>query len=473
MFAWLQKLISLKEVPQATRKALTSETTGFGSGSLGTYIDSFNKRRDPTWSDLGRELKNTAWTCAKGNAATCAAFNPRLFVQLGPQLAQPIKSYRPVRKDEHWMRKTNEMNQEIMDHPFLRLLRNANPLINQQELLELTTLYQEVYGIAYWYIPRDFLGRPYEVWPFSPVELQPCQTYGTLDPANLAAFYQPKYYDLLTQGGTYRIDPQFIIEFRYPHPRDPFRSGLSPMRASFESILLNSEHIARRLAFEENRARPDSLLVPGEVIGEDERQRLEGEFSQKFSRGGTGKVLIAESEMKLYPISFPENTNLLAEHGVTKEDICNAFDYPLSYVTKETNLANLQGSRELYMGHGIRPRLNRRDQKITEKLLPLYDPAGRLYCMAEDPVPEDVAAKREQEKVDLEHGTQTINEVRAERGLPPVKWGELPWLPTYFAPADPDNPNRNVYDRTGYGGYKSPAGGGRNSDNGDDPESQR
>jgi hypothetical protein len=30
----------------------------------------------------------------------------------------------------------------------------------------------------------------------------------------------------------------------------------------------------------------------------------------------------------------------------------------------------------------------------------------------------------------------TINEVRQDRGLPPVPWGETPWLPARWAPAD-------------------------------------
>ena len=30
----------------------------------------------------------------------------------------------------------------------------------------------------------------------------------------------------------------------------------------------------------------------------------------------------------------------------------------------------------------------------------------------------------------------TINEVRGARGLPPVPWGNTPWLPLQWAPSD-------------------------------------
>jgi hypothetical protein len=41
-----------------------------------------------------------------------------------------------------------------------------------------------------------------------------------------------------------------------------------------------------------------------------------------------------------------------------------------------------------------------------------------------------------QETLDLKFGVVTINELRGERGLPPVPWGDTPWLPLLWAPTD-------------------------------------
>ena len=41
-----------------------------------------------------------------------------------------------------------------------------------------------------------------------------------------------------------------------------------------------------------------------------------------------------------------------------------------------------------------------------------------------------------QETLDLKYGIVTINELRGERGLPPVEWGDRPWLPLLWAPTD-------------------------------------
>jgi hypothetical protein len=105
-------------------------------------------------------------------------------------------------------------------------------------------------------------------------------------------------------------------------------------------------------------------------------------------------------------------------------------------LTSETNLANLQAAEHQHMAKAIGPRLQRRDQKINEQLIPLYDPTGRLFIASEDPVPLNAEQTLSQMQADMKYGIVTINEVRQQRGLPPVPWGATPWLPLQWAPSD-------------------------------------
>jgi hypothetical protein len=95
------------------------------------------------------------------------------------------------------------------------------------------------------------------------------------------------------------------------------------------------------------------------------------------------------------------------------------------------------------MAKAIFPRLQRRDEKLNEQLIPLYDPSGRLFVASEDPIPYNQEIAFKQQEIDLKYGITTINEVRADRGLPPVPWGDKPWLPVNWAPSD--FPNRENY----------------------------
>jgi phage portal protein BeeE len=155
------------------------------------------------------------------------------------------------------------------------------------------------------------------------------------------------------------------------------------------------------------------------------------------NRGGAGKVVVAESNMKLQLLNQSMgDLAALADMKATKEDICNAFHVPIAYFTSQTNLANLQASQSQHMTQAIAPRIQRRDEKLNQTLVPLFDPSGRLFLASEDPIPVDQDASLAQLDKDMEYGILSINEVRSGRGLPPAPWGNVPWLPTRWAPTD-------------------------------------
>ena len=66
--------------------------------------------------------------------------------------------------------------------------------------------------------------------------------------------------------------------------------------------------------------------------------------------------------------------------------------------------------------------------------MPLFDPTGRLFVASEDPTPMDPEATWQQQRIDMEYGVRTINEMREEEGLQAVPWGDEPWLPVHMAP---------------------------------------
>src|SRR5262245_3989399 len=116
----------------------------------------------------------------------------------------------------------------------------------------------------------------------------------------------------------------------------------------------------------------------------------------------------------------------LADLKATKEDIANAFGVPLPFLSGDTNLANMQAADHLHKTLAVAPRLRRRDEKLNEQLVPLFDPSGRLFLASDDPTPANQQFLLQQEQADLRAGVRTVNEVRASRGLPPVAWGDQP-----------------------------------------------
>ena len=82
------------------------------------------------------------------------------------------------------------------------------------------------------------------------------------------------YYEYRQGTTCQRLAPERVIAFRYPDPRDPYLSGLSPLRACFESAALGSTFLAYKRSIWDNAALPGVIISPMESISEDERIRL-------------------------------------------------------------------------------------------------------------------------------------------------------------------------------------------------------
>ncbi len=332
-----------------------------------------------------------------------------------------------LRSDSHLPAqvKSAAVIEEVTDHPLLDLLSHPNPLMNAFDLWELTQTYLEVTGRAFWQLQPGPFGAPSQIYVLPSQNVTPRRHADSPEPVDFFEYRSGKRYQ--------EFAPEDIVFFRYPDPRDPYLGGLSPLRACFEQVTLTSEFAATKAAIYENRGLPSALVAPDEVLGEEERDRLETQWNSKFRRGGAGKVVVAESAVKLQLLQQSMgDLAALADMKATKEDIANAFHVPIAYFTSQTNLANLQASQAQHMQQAISPRIQRRDEKLNQCLLPLFDKSGRLFMTSDDPQPLDQEADIMQLNLDLKYGILSINEVRGGRGLPPVSWGDAPWLPSLW-----------------------------------------
>lgn len=421
------------------RKTMPAALTGPQWGGT-SFVDAFKKNRNPTPHELQAELKSTAWACASLNASTCAAFPPRLYVSTNDRQPNPKCQTAPVPKQaEARIRSAKHLHprntkaqkiEEVLDHPLISLLQQVNPIHNSFDLWELTQLYLEVHGRAFWYLDCEGpFNIPTEIWLLPTQNVTPKRNPGSNNPVD--------FYEYRTGHTAKDFAPEEIIFFRFPDPRDPYTGGLSPLRACFEQISLLSEFTATKSAIYDNRAIPSAVVSPDEVIGEEERDRLENQWNAKFRKGGSGRVVVAESGLKVQLLQQSlGDLAALADIKATKDDVCNAFHVPTAFFTSSTNLANLQASNTQHRAQAVAPRLQRRDEKLNEQLIPLFDQSGRLFLASEDPVPDNADHSLKQMDSDLKWGTKSINQVRSERGLEPVAWGNVPWLPLHWAPTD-------------------------------------
>jgi SPP1 gp7 family putative phage head morphogenesis protein len=128
----------------------------------------------------------------------------------------------------------------------------------------------------------------------------------------------------------------------------------------------------------------------------------------------------------------------------TREEIAAIFGVPQSLLTTESvNRANAETGEYSYMKNTILPRTRRAEQKINEKLLPMYD--ERLFCAFDNPVPEDKEHRLKEVEMHLKTGYSSPNLERQIDGLDEVEWGNEPLLPMNIRPLSTELPTPTAF----------------------------
>jgi phage portal protein BeeE len=108
-----------------------------------------------------------------------------------------------------------------------------------------------------------------------------------------------------------------------------------------------------------------------------------------------------------------------------RQHVLFAFKIPETLMDKDTNRNAADVADFTFMKNAVFPLLRRYEDKMNEKLLPLYD--QRLFTKFDNPIPEDRAFKLRETETWLRTGYSTINELREREGLAPVEWGDTPF----------------------------------------------
>lgn len=400
---------------------------------------------DVSYKELVKRYSSWVYTCASKNAISCAQIPLRLYAA---RPTRKTKALFPTRKVEskqlaylakspstfNYVRKAEEI-EEVVEHPFLDLLKSVNEFTNQFDLLELMFLFNELVGNAYWYIVRDTnLGVPSEIWP-----LMSQYVRIIVDKKTFVARYEY----VITESEKHLVDIENMVHFKHISPLDAYY-GYGPLQAAVVAADLSTSMNLFETNLFANRARPDmALILPAEAgtPNEDEIKRIEKKWYQKF-RGvrKTGKLAVLTGGAELKPISLtPKEMSFLQGRKATREEIAAIFGVPQSLITTESvNRANAETGEYSYMKNTILPRTRRAEQKMNEKLLPMYD--ERLFCAFDNPVPEDKEHRLKEIETRLKAGMTSINEERQQDGMDEVDWGNEPIMPMNLRPLSTEQP---------------------------------
>lgn len=375
-----------------------------------------------TKADFVRQFQGWVYIATKLNGQSLASVPLRLYVAK-QQKSKKFKTIttKAVSKErlkylqsnsgiERYLIKSEEI-EEVTDHSFLDLMDNVNPNQNKRDLLEMTTMFLDLTGEAYWLLIPDNLGVPKEIYVIP------------------AQFINPKFgktLDSLIEGYIYErgsakitLPPEHIIYFTYPNPHNAF-TGFSSVRGIAETIYIQNQMDSFEAALFENKATLGGVITETEGISGPARERLKEELKQKHTGGRkAGKMMWLPKGLEYTrDVMTPKELNFIEGRRWTMEMICLAFDIPPGVLTsKDVNRANAEVADYRHSKNGVLPRCRRIEEKLNEKLIVKYD--ERLFCAFDNPVPEDREFVAKERRENVGAGITSRDEARAEIGKEP------------------------------------------------------
>lgn len=412
-----------------TRKSAKMDWLDYATWGMG------EGKMQPT--DFARQVeafRDTVFSCVNFNAQAVAGVPLRLYVAKGSKTKVfKLTETKPVSKQQKdylfseaslqsHLRKAVDI-EEVIEHPFFDLMKNVNGFNNQFDLKELTTIFLELTGNAYWYLPKNGLGVPAEIWVLYSQWMKIIP-----DPKELIRGY------VLQRGlKTINFDESEIVHFKYPSPSSEFY-GMGPLMGAANAYNLERDMTDYEKAMFENMGRPDIALIAKKGWG-DQREKIKRMW--KGAYGGpkkAGKVALLQDDLEIKEFGFPpREMSYLGGRKKVKEQIANAFNVPMSMLTTEAvNLANAKAGNYQHAKNAILPRCRRFEEKLNEKLLPMYD--EKLFSAFDSPVPEDKEFRLKEIESHIKSYYSNVNQERQIDGRETVPWGDNILVPTGVAP---------------------------------------
>lgn len=280
--------------------------------------------------------------------------------------------------DTEW--KAYDKKDNVVESLALNLLKKPNPFASQYEFLQLHQMYMELIGKSFWYIAKDGIKRPKEIWLINPINM-----WVIPDKDNFIKGY-------IYKAGAIQVplDTDEVLFFNYPDPLNPY-SGISPAMAarnSLESDKYSGEW--NRNTFY-NDAEPPAILSFPDGLGDDEYDRLKNEWEDEH-RGvdNAKKLAIVDGNPTYQQLSIsPKDMDFANLRTMTRDEILGVYGVPktLLGLTDNVNRATAETATYVFAQNTIKPRLRLLQDKINNELLPLF--GEDIEIKFTDPVPDN------------------------------------------------------------------------------------
>ena len=314
-------------------------------------------------------------------------------------------------------------------HPVARLLERVNPWYTRTDLWRATEIYLCLWGSAFWAIERGKNGEP-ELWPLRPDRVAVIPDRSARGGHVRGFVYRGAPGAL--PGEQVAYTPDEVVWLRYFNPLEEL-AGLSPLAPARLSADMGHEglHFNRHLL--RNSARPDFLLLTNQEMNEAELEDFYARWEQRYQGAENARrpaVASAVRDVKTLGLSH-RDIDFIQGLRWSLEEVSRAYGVPKLLLGdfERATYANVQASERMFWRNTVAPEVKFLEDQLNRSLLPKlgYPQLTVEFDLSViEALQEDENSKVQRETALLDRGVLTINEVRRERNLPEVPWGNGP-----------------------------------------------
>lgn len=364
------------------------------------------KGKDPriNYRTLEAIYKKESWVRACIDAvARAATSNGFRLVNVDPHDEKPL---------------TRRETKDIMS-----LLIYPNPDDSFSDIVSEIIVDLHLYGDAYVEIVKDQSGKPVGLYNiYAPSIKVLVNKHGTILGyiQNINNTFSGKQKDPIVFGA---LD---MIHFRLPNPGNSVY-GLSPLESLALPIETDLHAQNYNLNFFKNNATPKLHVDLGQCTLVQLKRTREFFRQQYQGSANAHKTLITEGGVEINTIGVkPSDMEFLNQRKFSRDEICSVIGVPPMKIGifEDVNRASAKESDKAFKGEKIVPLQRMISRKLNLSVIKLF---GQRRVQLEFSELDLTDAKEQAmiDKIDIESGVMTVNEVRRKRGYPPRTKEEL------------------------------------------------
>lgn len=328
-------------------------------------------------------------------------------------------------------------------HPLRQVLDHPNPWCSGAELRRATETYLCLWGKAFWSIEPAEDGSRLELWPLRPDRVDILPGAGPRGPYIRGYRYRGQARDVFYL-------PEEVEAFLYFNPLQD-RTGFSPIAPLRLSADMGWDALRYNRNTFRNGAIPDYILLGEQDLTEAQAEEFYRRWEERFKgpeRAHRPAITSAIRDVK--PLAFNQREMEFIE-GLrwSVKDVSRTFGVPETMLAElqHATLSNMESLERWFWRSTVIPEAALLADHINNSLLAKlgypgleleFDFSG-IEALSEA---EEQRLRREAEYLEL--GVLTINEVRRQRGLEEVPWGNQPLAARERRPRDRQQPEQST-----------------------------